>query len=111
MEESFYRASAGQTGNRPLASKTDSRERLTFGTLQYPLEQNRVFGDPLGYKQYALGDSQPPDDRTAHLLLQGRRPNVRNDPEGKARAKPHRDTRLWATVGNSTFHITTFTKA
>lgn len=94
MEESFYGASAGQTGNRPLAGKIDSRERLTFGTLQYSLEQDRVFGDPLGYKQYALGNSQPPDDRTAHLLLQGRRPNVRNYPEGKAQAKPHRDTRL-----------------
>ena len=48
--------------NSPLANKTESRERRTFGTLQYSLEQNRVFGDPLGYKQYTLWDSKPPYD-------------------------------------------------
>lgn len=84
---------------------------LTFGTLQYSLEQNRVFGDPLGHKQYALWDAEPPYDGTAHLLLQGSKPTVRKEACGEGGSKAHRDTMPWTTTGILMIQINTLTKA
>lgn len=37
---------------------------LTFGVVQDPLDQNRVFGDPLGDQQDALLDAMATQQRT-----------------------------------------------
>lgn len=43
---------------------------LTFGVLEYPLDQNRIFGDSLSDQQDALWNTEPPHDAAAHSLLQ-----------------------------------------
>lgn len=42
---------------------------LTFSVLEYPLDQDRVFGDPLSDQQNALWDTEPPHNAAAHYPL------------------------------------------
>ena len=42
---------------------------LTFSVLEYPLDQNRIFGDPLRDQQNALWNTEPPHNAAAHCPL------------------------------------------